>query len=89
MKTENQKRYVYEYIGERWNYDKETGEKIRTVTERFYVECEYPPKVWDKMEDDYDDEFSEIISECYSEVMVDFDDETEYHEGNEDHWRVK
>ena len=25
----------------------------------------------------------------YSEVMVDFDDETEYHEGNEDYWRVK
>jgi hypothetical protein len=43
MKTENQKWYVYEYIGEWWIYDKETGEQIRTVTERFYVECEYPP----------------------------------------------
>ena len=57
-------------------YDEETLEHKRDETIPFDVTCEYPPKVWDKMEDDYDDEFSEIISECYSEVKVDFDDET-------------
>ena len=88
MKTENQKWYVYEYIGEWWIYDKETGEQIRTVTERFYVECEYPPSVWDLMEEKCIGDYSSIMSESYSEVLVDFDDETEYHEGNEDYWRV-
>ena len=87
--NEKTKYYTYEYEGVWSIYDEETLEHKRDETIPFDVTCEYPPKVWDKMEDDYDDEFSEIISECYSEVMVDFDDETEYHEGNEDHWRVK
>jgi hypothetical protein len=87
--NEKTKYYTYEYEGVWSIYDEETREHKRDETIPFDVICEYTPKVWDKMEDDYDDEFSEIISECYSEVMVDFDDETEYHEGNEDYWRVK
>ena len=82
--------YDYEYEGE-WNISNlETDEFLRTETTRFVVTCEYPPSVWNKMEEDNTDEFCEIMVESYSDVLDEdqFDYEIEYHEGNEDYWRV-
>tara|TARA_B100000315_G_C13997261_1_gene328534 strand:+ start:163 stop:432 length:270 start_codon:yes stop_codon:yes gene_type:complete len=87
MKTENQKWYDYRYEGEWTISNLKTGEFIRTEVIQFHIECEYPPSVWNKMEEDNTDEFSDLISEGYSEVEVDYDTETEIHEGNEEWWR--
>ena len=79
--------YQYEGIWSIYSEENITEPWIRDDVIPFEVECQYPPKVWDKMEDEHTDEFSEIMSDCYSEVIVDYDPHTERHEGCEDYWR--
>jgi len=81
--------FTYHYVGIWSIRDEETRELIRDEHIVFEVECEYPPKVWNEMEIEGTDAFNDIMSDCYSEVIVDYDCETEYHEGCEDYWRVK
>ena len=100
MKTENKEEccydfpientYDYEYVGEWWIYDKETDEHLRTEKISFDVESEVPPEVWNKWEksESPPQYYHDTMVENYSWVLVDFDDETEYHEGNEEYWRV-
>jgi|TARA_R100000030_G_scaffold63207_1_gene47891 hypothetical protein len=80
--------FKYHYVGIWSIHDEETREHIRDENIVFEVECEYPPKVWNEMEIEGTDAFHNTMSDCYSEVIVDYDCETEYHEGCEDYWRV-
>ena len=45
--------FTYHYEGIWSIYDEETTEHIRDEEIVFGVECQYPPKVWDKMEDEH------------------------------------
>ncbi len=82
--------YEYEYFGKWYILDLESDDVLRTEREYFSVICEYPPNIWNKMEEDNTDEYTDLIQDSYTDdVCIEYEDETEYTDGNEGYWRIE